>query len=137
MYSLINSYISSLVHPTILIMSSKDIIQEWVLAYNYGDAKAISSFYHQDAINHQVTANPIVGKDNIYKKYKEDFETIEMHRIIENIFEDGQWIIVEWRDLKGARGSGFFQIENNKIIMQRGYGDKLSFLKANELATTD
>ncbi|EEJ5221128.1 steroid delta-isomerase, partial [Salmonella enterica subsp. enterica serovar Oslo] len=49
------------------------------------------------------------------------------------IFEDGQWAILEWRSSLGLRGCGFFQIVNNKIIFQRGYWDKLSFIKKHNL----
>ncbi len=50
-----------------------------------------------------------------------------------NIFEDGEWAIMEWRDPKGFRGCGFFHIVNSKIVFQRGYMNKLSFLKMNNL----
>ncbi|MBN4043398.1 hypothetical protein JYQ94_19055 [Klebsiella michiganensis] len=40
---------------------------------------------------------------------------------------------LEWRAPLGLRGCGFFQIVNNKIIFQRGYWDKLSFLKQHNL----
>jgi hypothetical protein len=53
--------------------------------------------------------------------------------IVENIFEDGQWAILEWRDPLGLRGCGFFRIEEDKIAFQRGYWDRLSFLKAHDL----
>jgi limonene-1,2-epoxide hydrolase len=33
----------------------------------------------------------------------------------------------------GLRGCGFFKIENGKVVFQRGYWDKLSFLKAHGL----
>ncbi|MEG9963742.1 steroid delta-isomerase, partial [Citrobacter portucalensis] len=41
--------------------------------------------------------------------------------------------ILEWRSSLGLRGCGFFQIVNNKIIFQRGYWDKLSFIKKHNL----
>jgi hypothetical protein len=50
---------------------------------------------------------------------------------VENIFEDGQWAILEWKDPLGLRGCGFFRIEEDKIAFQRGYWDRLSFLKAH------
>lgn len=53
--------------------------------------------------------------------------------ITENIFQDGDWAILEWIDPIGLRGCGFFQIENGLITFQRGYWDKLSFLKAHHL----
>lgn len=65
--------------------------------------------------------------------FEQDFSFPEMVCIVENIFEDGQWAILEWRAPLGLRGCGFFQIVNNKIIFQRGYWDKLSFLKQHNL----
>ena len=53
--------------------------------------------------------------------------------IIENIFQDADWAILEWRDPLGLRGCGFFKIENEKIVFQRGYWDKLSFLRQHDL----
>ena len=47
--------------------------------------------------------------------------------VIENLFEDGEWAILEWRDPLGLRGCGFFYIQEGRIAFQRGYWDKLSF----------
>ena len=52
---------------------------------------------------------------------------------VENIFEDGEWAIMEWKDPLGLRGCGFFHVQNDKIVFQRGYWDKLSFLKQHGL----
>lgn len=41
--------------------------------------------------------------------------------------------MMEWRDPLGLRGCGFFRIVNDKIVFQRGYWDKLSFLKQHGL----
>ena len=53
--------------------------------------------------------------------------------IVENIFEEGEWAILEWRDPLGLRGCGFFHVVDDKIVFQRGYWDKLSFLKSQGL----
>jgi hypothetical protein len=53
--------------------------------------------------------------------------------IVENLFQDGDWAILEWRDPVGLRGCGFFHVRDGKIAFQRGYWDKLSFLKAQGL----
>ncbi|MFY7979264.1 MAG: hypothetical protein ACOVON_04410 [Sediminibacterium sp.] len=37
--------------------------------------------------------------------------------------------IIKGKDPKGLRGCGFFWIENDKIVYQRGYWDKLSFME--------
>ena len=58
--------------------------------------------------------------------FTEEFAAADMTAIVENIFEDGQWAIVEWKDPLGLRGCGFFHIVNGKILFQRGYWDKLN-----------
>lgn len=41
------------------------------------------------------------------------------------------------RTPKGLRGCGFFNIKDGKIVFQRGYWDKLSFLKLHNIPLTD
>ena len=43
------------------------------------------------------------------------------------------WAILEWRDPLGLRGCGFFHVRSSLIQFQRGYWDKLSFLRMHEL----
>jgi hypothetical protein len=114
-------------------MTPKDILQKWIDAFNKADLETISDLYTDNAVNHQVANDPVVGKPAIKEMFKKEFETAEMTCIPENIFEDGEWAILEWRDPNGLRGCGFFQIKNNKIGFQRGYWDKLSFLKLHKL----
>lgn len=38
-----------------------------------------------------------------------------MTALAENVFEDGQWAILEWKDPLELRGCGFFQIASGKI----------------------
>ena len=114
-------------------MTPKEILKIWVETFNKADALALANLYTEDAINHQVVTDPIIGKEAILKKFKEEFSLAEIVCIPENIFEDGEWAIMEWKDPKGFRGCGFFHIVNSKIIFQRGYMDKLSFLKLNGL----
>lgn len=75
----------------------------------------------------------IIGKTAIVSMFKHEFSEADMTCIIENIFEDGDWAILEWKDPLGLRSCGFFQITNGKIQFQRGYWDKLSFLKMHKL----
>ncbi|MCL1038214.1 nuclear transport factor 2 family protein [Shewanella submarina] len=114
-------------------MEPKQIVQRWVECFNRGDAEAIAEFYSEDAINHQVANEPVVGKRAIKQMFADEFSAAEMVCIVENIFQDGQWAILEWKDPIGLRGCGFFQFENCLIVLQRGYWDKLSFLKAHNL----
>ena len=53
--------------------------------------------------------------------------------IPENIIEDGEWVILEWKDPKEMRGCGFFHIKDGKIVFQRGYWDKLSFQRLYDI----
>jgi hypothetical protein len=114
-------------------MKPKELVLQWVDLFNTGNAEAITELYHTDAINHQVANDPIVGKTAIKEMFVAEFAMAEMVCIVENLFEDGDWAILEWKDPKVLRGCGFFQIRENKIIYQRGYWDKLSFLRQQGL----
>ncbi|MEO1030482.1 MAG: nuclear transport factor 2 family protein [Bacteroidota bacterium] len=114
-------------------MTSKELIKQWVKTFNAGDAEKLSEFYHDDAINHQVAYQPVVGKTAIRDMFMHEFNQADMTCIIENLFEDRDWIILEWKDPLGLRGCGFFQIENGRIKFQRGYWDQLSFLRQHQL----
>jgi len=43
----------------------------------------ISNFYHDDAINHQVTNEPVIGKTAIRKMFENEFNQAEMTCIVE------------------------------------------------------
>lgn len=114
-------------------MTPKEVVQKWVKRFNEGSAVKISELYHADAINHQVANEPIEGKAAIKEMFTSEFNAAEMTCIPENIFEDGEWAILEWKDPLGLKGCGFFQVVNGKIKFQRGYWDKLSFLRMHHL----
>jgi len=90
-------------------------------------------FYTDNAVNHKVANEPIKGKKAIKEMFSDEFSQAAMTCIIENIFEDGEWAILEWKDPLGLRGCVFFHIKNGKIVFQRGYWDKLSFLRMHNL----
>ena len=116
--------------------SPKEIVRLWVEYFNRADSVALASLYAESAVNHQMAEEtPIVGRAAIETMFREGFAQSEMLCIVENMFEDGNWAILEWRDPKGLRGCGFFQIEGDKIRFQRGYWDKLSFLRQQGLPT--
>lgn len=114
-------------------MSSKEVLQKWIELFNNADVESIAELYDENAINHQVANEPIEGKSEIKKMFEREFANAEMVCRPENIFEDGDWAIMEWKDPKGLRGCGFFQVKNDKIIFQRGYWDKLSFHKLYDI----
>ncbi len=115
------------------MLRPKEVVQLWVDAFNERDAETISALYGEDAVNHQVANEPVCGRAAIREMFAEEFSAVKMACIVENLFEDGQWAILEWRDPLGLRGCGFFQGVKGKIIFQRGYWDKLSFLKQHGL----
>ena len=114
-------------------MKPKELLQKFVELFNAADAWRLSELYTDDAVNHQVANEPIEGKAAIRAMFEKEFSAAEMVCIVENMFEDGEWAIMEWRDPKGMRGCGFFHVIDGKIVFQRGYWDKLSFLKQNNL----
>ena len=114
-------------------MTPRELVQLWVQTFNRADAEGLASFYADDAVNHQVAEAPVHGKAAIRQMFTDSFATATMVCIVENIFEDGQWAILEWRDPLGLRGCGFFHVVGDKIVFQRGYWDKLSFLRQQGL----
>ena len=114
-------------------MEPREVLAAWVEAFNRADVDALSSLYSEDAVNHQVPGAPVQGSAAIRSMFSKEFARAPMVCIVEHIFQDGDWAILEWRDPLGLRGCGFFQIRNGKIEFQRGYWDKLSFLRQHGL----
>ena len=108
-------------------MEPRELVKRWVAAFNRGDADELAAFYATDAVNHQVVREPAVGKEAIRQMFAREFGAAEMTCRVENIFQDGEWAILEWSDPLGLRGCGFFHVRNGLIIFQRGYFDQLSF----------
>jgi limonene-1,2-epoxide hydrolase len=114
-------------------MRPKEVVQKFVHAFNAANVDALANLYSENAINHQVVEQPVEGREAIRKMFADGFASAEMTCIVENIFEDGEWGILEWRDPLGLRGCGFFHVVDAKIVFQRGYWDKLTFLRQHGL----
>lgn len=118
--------------------SPKKIVEAWVDAFNQADVDRLVMLYAADAVNHQVAAGePVLGRENIRRMFEQEFARAEMTCIVEHLFEDGEWAILEWRDPLGLRGCGFFHVVGGVILFQRGYWDKLSFLRLQGLPLPD
>ena len=65
--------------------------------------------------------------------FEREFAAADMTCLVEAIHEAGNVAILEWRDPLGLRGCGFFTAEEGRIRFQRGYWDRLSFLKLHGL----
>ncbi len=105
----------------------KDTVRAWVDAFNRADADALAALYIENATNHQVVRDPVEGRAAIHSMFEREFASADMVCIVENLFGDGDWAILEWRDPSGRRGCGFFNVVDGLIHFQRGYWDRLSF----------
>ena len=114
-------------------MTPRQLIEEWVLRFNAADAAGLAELYDEVAVNHQVTQEPTVGREAIRAMFEREFSQADMTCIVETIHEAGEVAALEWRDPLGLRGCGFFTVRGGRIVFQRGYWDKLSFLKMHGL----
>lgn len=108
-------------------MTPAELLDRWIAAFNAADAAALAALYHPDAVNHQVALEPVIGRDAIRAMFEREFAGADMVCIPETRFADGEWAIMEWRDPSGLRGCGFFHVVDGRIVLQRGYWDRLSF----------
>ena len=116
-------------------MTPRQVVEEFVKLFNAGDAVPLAELYHEDAVNHQMPEQPVEGRAAIRQMFEQEFATANMVCIPEVIHEAGEIaiLILEWRDPLGLRGCGFFTVRDGRIIFQRGYWDKLSFLRLHGL----
>ncbi len=118
-------------------MRPRELVEEWIRRFNASDVDGLAALYAEDAINHQVVTEPLLGRAAIRRMFALEFGRATMVCIRENLFEDGEWAILEWRDPLGLRGCGFFQIRDGLIVFQRGYFDQLSFFRMQNLPVPD
>lgn len=114
-------------------MEPRQLVERWVEAFNRGDADEMAAFYAEDAVNHQVVRDPVRGREAIRAMFAREFAQAEMICQVENLFQDGDWAILEWSDPNGLRGCGFFHVVDGRIAFQRGYFSELSFLRLQGL----
>ena len=123
----------------------REVVQEWVAAYNQRDARAAAQLYHEDATNFQVALGaPSVGRHTILDDLVSFFHAFpDNFTHVEKLFEDGEWAMLEWfgggtrrGELAGMasngrsftlRGCGLFYVTGGKIGFQRGYFDKATW----------
>lgn len=126
-------------------MTPKELLQDWIGAFQRRDLDAVVDCYADDAVNFQVAAGvPCVGKEQIRRDTAEFFRGFpDAWSRVENLMEDGECAAWEWigggtflgefhgHDPTGKsfeiRGCGFFRFRDGKIVLQRGYWDKHSW----------
>ena len=97
------------------------------------DISSLMRLYAENAVNHQTPNSPVKGRAAIEAMFRQEFAQADMVCQAENLFEDGDWAILEWKDPLGLRGCGFFHVVDGLIVLQRGYWDKLTFLRQHGL----
>lgn len=102
-------------------MSPKEVIRQVVKAFNEKDIDRVAAFFREDAVCHQVSEQPIYGREAIREMVAEAVGRLKMEWIVENIFEDGEWAILEGKDLHGFKGCTVFRVVDSRILLQRGY----------------
>ncbi|HET8538714.1 MAG TPA: nuclear transport factor 2 family protein [Anaeromyxobacter sp.] len=107
------------------------------------DVDALCALYAEDAVSHQVAEEPLRGRAAIRRSFEEFFRAFpdETTEVL-NVFEDGEWGIWEWRGgnphappgAPAVHGCGFFQVRDGLVVFQRGYWDRLTFLRAHGMS---
>ena len=128
-------------------MNSKQLLENWIDAFQACDVGRVMECYSDEAVNFQVAAGePAVGKLQIEIDTKEFFKGFpDAWSRVENVIADGDRSAWEWTgggtflgEFYGnaptgksfeIRGCGFFTFRDSKIILQHGYWDKLSWFR--------
>lgn len=124
---------------------SKENLRRWIEAFQARDLERVVDCYADNAVNFQVAAGePSIGKQIIRIDTAEFFQGFpDAWSRVENSMSDVDWAAWEWvgggtftGEFYGnrptgksfeIRGCGFFNFEEDKIVLQRGYWDKLSW----------
>ena len=128
-----SAHMRALGFGTMPAMDPKRLVEKWVGLFNTGDADGLAALYADAAINHQVVREPVEGREAIRDMFVADFAGADMQCQIQNLFQDGEWAILECQDPKGLRGCGFFHVVDGLIVFQRGYFNELTFLRQDGL----
>ena len=115
---------------SIPIATPRGVARRWIAAFNAADADALAALYHDDATNHQVAIGPVQGRAAIRERFGQEFAAATMECVPVNLFEDGEWAILEWKDPRDRLGCGFFHVIDGRIALQRGYWDSATFAAA-------
>jgi len=125
-------------------MDARSVLTHWIEAFAARDPDRLAALYCVDAVNWQVAADPVVGRENIRNMVAQFFVSFpDSYTNVENVMVDNDWAAWEWvgggtflRDLGPIkatgkrfeiRGCGFFHIVDGMIKLQRGYWDKVSW----------
>lgn len=77
------------------MLSPKEVVKKWVDAFNAGDVDMIVSLYDNNATNHQVINEPVVGVVAIREMFANEFSTAKMVPV-----SVAAWNLAKSRDAK-------------------------------------
>lgn len=72
-------------------MTTRDTIEKWVQRFNAADVEGISALYADDAVNHQIALEPVVGRAAIEEFHRETFAGGPLTCTAINLVVDGEW----------------------------------------------
>ena len=98
--------------------SPKTVARRWIAAFNAADPDALAALYREDAVNHQAALEPVIGREAIRAAFA---ATAPTECVPENLFEDGEWAILEWRTAQGLHACSLFHIIDRQIALQRDF----------------
>lgn len=126
------------------MMSPKEVMEQWLIAFNSRNARMAADLYHEDCHSVQIAfGTPLIGREAVYQDLLQFFvHNPDSVTNKVNLMSDGEWAAIEWSgggtffvtpDAEGKpyklRGCGFFRIVDGKIKEQRGYFDKATWFK--------
>ena len=59
-------------------MEPKQVLQQWIDAFNAADAEKLAGLYSEDAVNHQVANTPVEGRADIQAMFASEFARARM-----------------------------------------------------------
>lgn len=108
-------------------MSPHQVVEEFVTRFNKRDATAIAELYHDDAVNHQVTQNPVEGRAAIREMFEREFAIAQTTCVPEIIHEAGDVAILEWRDPWVCEGAASSPSETAALPFSEAIGRNCHF----------
>jgi ketosteroid isomerase-like protein len=114
-------------------MGRRELIEAGVEAFNTRGVDRIVGFYSEDATNHQLPEAPVTGRDAIRAMFKRELAPAEMVLFPKTSLRMGNGAFSNGAIRLVCGDAGFFHIVNGQIVLQRGYWDKLTFLKIHGL----
>jgi hypothetical protein len=87
----------------------------------------------RDAINHQVAEEPVQGRDAIRRMFADAFAATEDGLPRGESLRGRRLGHARMARPQGPAGCGYFHVRDDRIVFQRGYWDKVTFLRQQGL----